>query len=263
MKFVESPFCIKDNLSVCLIDGRVSDEIEKNLNDMGIEVIKTPKCEDVYEAISYHPDIQFFNCGEGKIIVAPNLYEKYEKIIDKIYYKTKNKNLEKIKIIKGEKNIEKKYPNDIPYNVCVVGKYAIHNFEYTDGEVLKFIEEKNLKKIDIKQGYAKCSICVVDEKSIITSDKGIAEKIKNSDADIECLLINEGNIDLFEMNYGFIGGCSGLLSQKEIGFLGKIENHPNFERIKKFLDERNIKIVSLSNKKLIDLGSIIPIICSE
>lgn len=261
MKFAESPFCIKNNLKICLVDGRVSDEIENNLNDIGVEVIKTQKCEDVYEAISYHPDIQFFNCGDGKIIVAPNLYEKYEKIIEEIYSKTKNKNLSKVKIIKGEKNIGKKYPNDILYNVCVVGKYAIHNFEYTDREVLKFIEEKNLEKINIKQGYAKCSICVVDEKSIITSDRGIVEKIKNSGADIECLLINEGNIDLFDMNYGFIGGCSGLLSKKELGFLGKIENHPDFEIIKKFLDERHIKIVSLSDEKLIDLGSIIPIVC--
>ncbi len=67
---------------------------------------------------------------------------------------------------------------------------------------------------------------------------------------------------MFDMNYGFIGGCSGLLSknENEIGFLGDIEKHPNFEEIRDFLAKRGKKVVSLSNKKLIDLGSIIPIL---
>lgn len=250
MKFVESPFCFNGKLKTCIVDGRITDELEKNLLDRDIRIMKTPKCEDVYKAISHHPDIQFFNCGRGKIIVCPNLYEEYVDILSDF----------NIDIIKGEKIISKKYPNDIAYNVCVVGKYAIHNFNYTDEVVLKEIDDCGYEKINIKQGYAKCSICVVDDKSIITSDRGIFEEINNSNEDIDCLLIQEGNIDLFDMNYGFIGGCSGLLSKNEIGFLGDIEKHPNFEEIKDFLAKRGKKVVSLSNEKLIDLGSIIPIL---
>ncbi len=164
MKFVESPFCFNGKLKTCIVDGRITDELEKNLLDRDIRIMKTPKCEDVYKAISHHPDIQFFNCGRGKIIVCPNLYEEYvdilsdfnidiikgEKIISKISHHPDIQffncgrgkiivcpNLYEeyvdilsdfnIDIIKGEKIISKKYPNDIAYNVCVVGKYAIHN----------------------------------------------------------------------------------------------------------------------------------------
>ena len=253
MKFAESPFCFNGKLKTCIVDGRITDELEKSLLDRDIRLIKTPKCQDVYNAISYHPDIQFFNCGNGKIIVCPNLYDKYVDILSDF----------NIDIIKGKKSISKKYPEDIAYNVCVVGKYAIHNFRYTDEVVLREIDECRYERINIKQGYAKCSICVVDDKSIITADRGIVEAIKSCEADIDCLLIQDGNIDLFDMNYGFIGGCSGLLSTKEVGFLGNLEKHPDFEEIKKFLEERGKIAISLSNEKLLDLGSIIPIEVEE
>ena len=262
MKFVESPFCFEGKLKTCIVDGRIKDELEKSLLDRDIRVIKTPKCKDVYDAISYHPDIQFFNCGNGKIIVAPNLYESYIEILNKFYSSEEGYEIENIKIdlIKGDKPLSKKYPDDIAYNVCIVGKYALHNFEYTDKEVLKYLDENEFERINIKQGYSKCSICVVDDKSIITADKGIVDSIEKSGADIDYLLIEQGNIDLFDMNFGFIGGCTGILSDSEVGFLGKVENHPDFEKIKEFLNKYGKRYVSLSKEKLIDLGSIIPIV---
>lgn len=249
MEYVKNSFYVDKKISTCIIDGRVSENIESYLNEIGIKTIKTPKCLEVYDAISYHPDIQFFNCGNGKIIVSPNVYEEYLEIL-KDY---------KLEIIKGERKLNKKYPKDIAYNVCIVGKYAIHNFKYTDDKVLKYIEEKGYEKINVNQGYSKCSICVVDNNSIITSDKGIVNSIKESGACIECLLIENGDIDLFDMDFGFIGGCSGNISKKEIAFLGNIEKHSDFRIIKEFLERKNKKIVSLSKNKLIDLGSIIPI----
>lgn len=59
MKFVESPFCFDGKLKVCIVDGRITNELENRLLDRGIKLIKTPKCRNVYDAISYHPDIQF------------------------------------------------------------------------------------------------------------------------------------------------------------------------------------------------------------
>lgn len=249
MEYVKKSFCVDKKISLCIIDRRLPKDIEKNIKEKNIEIIKTPKSEDVYNAISYHPDIQFFNCGEGKIIVSPNVYDKYLEILKEY----------NIDIIKGEKILSKKYPKDIAYNVCIVGKYAIHNFKYTDNKVLEYIEEKGFEKINIKQGYSKCSICVVDDSSIITSDKGIINSIKDSGADIDCLLIENGSIDLFDMNFGFIGGCSGNISDKEIAFLGNIKKHPDYIKIKDFLESKNKSVVSLSENKLIDLGSIIPI----
>lgn len=61
MKFAESPFCFEGKLKTCIVDGRIEDELEKSLLDRDIRVIKTPKCKDIYDAISYHPDLSLIH----------------------------------------------------------------------------------------------------------------------------------------------------------------------------------------------------------
>lgn len=46
--------------------------------------------------------------------------------------------------------------------------------------------------------------------------------MKNTE--IECLLIEKGHINLFEMNYGFIGGCTGLISKDKLAFVEMLKN---------------------------------------
>ena len=124
-------------------------------------------------------------------------------------------------------------------------------------DILEYINKKDLVKINIKQGYSKCSICIVDENSIITSDKGIYKSVK--EYGIDCLLISSGNINLLELDSGFIGGCTGFISKNKIGFFGDIKKHPDYESIKKFIKSKNKEIVILSKENLLDLGSIIPL----
>lgn len=73
------------------------------------------------------------------------------------------------------------------------------------------------------------------------------------------MLITPGHIDLFDLNYGFIGGCTGFISKNEIAFLGDVSKHPDYEKINMFIKSKGKKIVNLSNEKLLDLGSIIPL----
>jgi len=247
MNYSSSPFIPQSDVGLILVDKRIPRDMEYQLKEINIDIIKTCQCKDVYEAIQYHPDICICHLGKGDIVVAPNVYNYY---IEKL--KPYNFN-----IIKGTEYIENKYPYNIQYNVAILGKYAIHNFQYTEKNILDYINNNKMIKINVKQGYSKCSICIVDENSIITSDEGIySEVIKH---DINCLLIEKGNIDLFNMNYGFIGGCSGLISRDNICFFGDISKHPNYIEIKEFLYTRNIKITYLGNETLLDLGSIIPL----
>ena len=62
------------------------------------------------------------------------------------------------------------------------------------------------------------------------------------------------------MDYGFIGGCSGLISNDTIVFFGNIEKHPDYDKIKVFVNSKNKTILSLSNENLLDLGSLIPLL---
>ena len=61
------------------------------------------------------------------------------------------------------------YPGDVIYNGCSTGKYFIHNLKYTDEELMKRVRALGLIPVDVKQGYARCSITPVDEESILRS----------------------------------------------------------------------------------------------
>ena len=219
----------------------------KNLNDINVNIIKSEKCKETYEAISYHPDINLIKLNDENILVSPNLYDYYNEVLSPLGFN----------ISSGDSIIKNKYPYNVAYNAIIIGNKAIHNFNYTDKKLLQFIEENNFTKIHVKQGYCKCSTCIVDENSLITSDEGIyKEVIKHN---IDCLLIESGHINLFELNYGFIGGCSGLISEDTLAFFGDISKHPNYLEIKNFVRSKNKKILSLSKEKLLDLGSLIPL----
>ena len=158
------------------------------------------------------------------------------------------------KLFKGDlRKIGKKYPKDIIYNAVVVGKYFIHNLNYTDPELIKTADKLNLIKISVNQGYTKCNVLPVGDSAIITSDKGI-EKICRGILDV--LLIEKGHILLPGMNYGFIGGCSGEICN-EIIFNGNLEKHPDFNKIIKFIEKRGKRAKWFTNYPLTDIGSIL------
>lgn len=248
MKFVKSSFIPDKKINLALVDSRITKEMIISLNKLNIYLIKSTKCEETYNAISCHPDINLIKLQNNDILVSPNVYDYYNKTLSPLGFN----------VIKGESIIEKKYPNNVAYNAAILGNKVIHNFNFTDKKLLSYIEENKFKKIHVNQGYCKCSICIVDENSIITSDEGIYNEVINHN--IDCLLIEKNHIDLFELNYGFIGGCSGLISKDTLAFFGDISKHPNFNEIKSFLESKNKKFISLSTEKLLDLGSLIPLI---
>lgn len=249
MKFVKQPFIVDGPLSIALVDKRITSNMEDTLRDLGIKVLKTTECSNTYNSIKYHPDIILCKLYDNNVVVAPNVYDYFFKILGNYNFN----------VIKGNSVIENKYPNNIYYNIAIFGKYAIHNFKYTDPKILEFLEVNNIQKIHVKQGYSKCSICIVDDNSIITSDNGIFKACLSYN--IDCLLIRKGFIDLFDMSYGFIGGCSGIISNDTIAFYGDITRHPDYEKILTFITSKNKKLICLSGENLLDLGSIIPLCC--
>ena len=182
-----------------IVAGNINKKSIEKLKELYLDIFQTQKCVDVYDEISYHPDIQTF-VNNNKIIISPNMYDLYKENIQN----------EKILVYKGDSYLSLKYPQDIMYNACIVGKYFIHNLKYTDKKVLEYIENERYKIININQGYSKCSISVVDENSIITSDRGIEKELSKY---LDVLYIDpEKNIKLGNMQ-GFIGGATGLINE--------------------------------------------------
>ncbi|KPU26663.1 hypothetical protein TR13x_09230 [Caloranaerobacter sp. TR13] len=244
----KNPFIPIQKAKAVIIDGSVSEKVINTLTELDIHVIKTVKCEEVYDAISYHPDIVIHPIDYQTLIIAPNVYD---------YYKDMLKNTH-LKLIKGERKLKRNYPENIAYNVARVSRYAIHNFKYTDEKLKYYLEKLGIEFINVKQGYSKCSTCIVSDNAIITSDPSIYKECNKYS--IDTLFINSGYIDLPGLDYGFIGGATGFISDIQLAFTGEYQHHPNFLDINVFLKKYGKKPVILSNKKIIDIGSIIPLV---
>lgn len=244
-QYLQKPNLPSSKISLAVADGRIPLEIEKNLFDLGVRIIKTKKVTSLYDAISYHPDIVINYLGGNEIVVAPNIHNSTVYSLE----------AEGFKILVGKKEVSRQYPLDIAYNAAIFGQYAVCNKKHTDEILLENFWKKGLKILDVKQGYAKCSICIIDEDIIVTSDSGIHNIL--SENNVKSLLITPGHIELFQMNYGFIGGASGKISSSEIGFLGDIRLHPSYNNIVKFLSKYGKIPVNLSKNKLVDLGTLV------
>jgi len=240
-----NPFIPIHKSDIAIVDGRVSQEILCNLKKLNLEVILTCKCEELYEAISYHPDIVLHPINRNTLIVAPNVYDYYCDVLSHTG----------INLIKGEKKLERNYPNNVAYNVARVGDYMLHNLKYTDEKLKFYLHKENVEFINVKQGYTKCSISIINNKAIITSDPSIyKESIK---LNLDTLFIDKGFIELPGLEYGFIGGATGLLSPNKLMITGSFDDHPDKNKINLFMEKYGVSPIILSNKKIIDMGSII------
>lgn len=248
LRFLEEPFIPKSKVKLMLIDGRASEDILDKLSSFGIDFILTQKNPNVSESVSYHPDIQVYPLGNGSFISCP----------ESLNYLSEKLSQYRCEIIPGETSLKSNYPVDAAYNVARIGKLCLHNFKYTEPLILKEIENKSFQKVNIKQGYSKCSTAILNDSAIITSDNGIHKAaLKNG---IDSLLISPGHINLPGESYGFIGGCSGLIAPDIFAVTGCLDKHPDYKAIVKFIGKQQLELVFLSSKEPIDLGSLIPVL---
>ncbi|VYU08967.1 hypothetical protein [Clostridium tertium] len=229
---------------ICFVDYRISNTEEKSLKYLGANIIKVPPCDNLYEAIKGHVDIQLniINKKKKEIIIHKGISNTFKNELIK----------NNINFIESEKSLGLKYPNNIFLNALVLENYFIHNLKYSDEILLK--TQSNKISINVNQGYTKCSSLVVNEKSIITNDTGIYNSLLKYDFDI--LLIPPGDIVLEGFEYGFIGGTGGLIDSSTMAFFGSLENYKYGKEVENFLKKHNVNPINLSNGKLYDRGSL-------
>lgn len=238
--FIKIPNLPSKKITSVLVDFRTNINSIKKLNSLGIRVYTTKRHPELYEAVSGHPDMTIHHLGGNKFVVAPDFQDVLSEIPN-------------IEIIVGKSELNSLYPYDIAYNAARVGNFLIHNFKYTDKLILENTEE--LIKIDVKQGYSKCSVCIVCENAIITSDIGIAKKCDNFGIDV--LHVDDSDIVLRGVSHGFIGGSCGLISHNTLAINGNLKYHKNYEEILDFCNKYKVEILELHNGLIKDIGSLI------
>lgn len=239
--YFEKPNLPDRPVKCVIVDRRADGETVETLEQLGIDVIPSAKTAGAYEAVKTHPDITICHIGGARFVVSPDTYEYYKSV------------LPGAEIIKGSSDIGGKYPYDVPYNCAAIGGRLICSVKYAAAEIKNAFE--NI--IDIKQGYAKCSICAVAENAVITADKGAAEKCRAAGMDV--LEITPGHIELTGMDSGFIGGSCGLIARGVLAVNGELCTHPDGERIKAFCERHGVSVGELKSGAICDIGSILPV----
>lgn len=242
--YIETPNLPQNSVDTVIISGELSERCEYRLNEFGVSCIRTARNAALYDAVAYHADMVMYHAGGSKIICEPEF-------ICAVYGLTPILN-----ICSGNR-LSDKYPYDIAYNAARVGNYLICNKRYTHQQIIKDCTDKGITIINVKQGYAKCNVCIIDENSIITSDNGIALAAKSYGLDV--LLTDDNDISLKGLNHGFFGGASGKIAPDKLAVNGNIKYHKNHKEIMKFANTRGIEIISLSDNMIEDIGSILPL----
>lgn len=229
---------------LCFIDYRTDIYERETLENHGFNCISIPKYKDLYPAIDGHVDIQLniLNKTTKEVIIHKNMDENFKSILS-------NNN---ISFIETTSSLSSSYPGDIIINSLILKDYFVHNLKFTDKNLLKSQSNKIL--IDVKQGYTKCSCLPISEKALITNDIGISKSLTRHGFDI--LLLPPGDISLPGVNYGFIGGTGGMISEDILALFGDLKYYAYGKEFKDFLFKHNVKPLYLSNGRLNDRGSL-------
>ncbi len=204
--------------------------------------IRPPLLDSLDERIRHHSDITVCHLGGKRFVTAKNTFEYYVNV------------LHGAEVICGESEVKSPYPYEAAYCAAVFSRFAVANEKITD-RVLLDILKSEFTFINVRQGYAKCSICPIADGAAITDDVGIYKKLSDY---MDVLLIKKGFVRLKGYDSGFIGGAAGLTGPGKLLFCGSLEKSPDRERIYEFLSEHSVKAFEKEGE-LYDIGSVISI----
>ena len=230
-------------LMLAFLSSNSPEILTKTLSQRGIPVVTLPPFSLLQKPVASHADMLLLACEKTLFVHKDYAFSSSEAL--------KNAFGDTVFI---DEPISSEYPHDILLNIAIVGGEVFANVNFASKTVLSFLEKQGKRIHNVKQGYAHCSTCIVNDKAIITADVGIANAAQK--AGIDVLKISSGNISLSGYDHGFIGGASGYDS-KHVYFCGSLEFHPDGESIKSFCQKHGKIVVELSSSPLVDVGGIL------
>lgn len=248
MRFVETP-----NLPVCastvIIGEKYCNILQNGVGKLGINILSMPDNPYVDDRLSGHADLSVLHLGGNRLLLAPYLKgSSFSRQLEDRGFEIKFASIEQSAL----------YPNDAQMNVCILGNKVICNPKASPDTIVKCLAIGDRAiQINSRQGYSRCSVCVVSNNAIITADEGICRSAEAHGVDV--LKIRPGYIDLPGFDYGFIGGASFKISDTKLAFTGRLDKHPDAERIIDFASLHNVDIVYITDNPAFDIGGAVPI----
>lgn len=221
------------------------DALSHSLKALGAEVINV-KADSTFEACeSNHPDMHIHHLGDKKVL----LYREDE-------YLCKEFQQRGFEVLYAAEKKQGKYPKSAALNACRIGNILLCNEKALDKNLCLYAEQNGIEIVSCRQGYARCSTCVVSENAVITSDTSVAKALKGR---VDLLEISKGQIKLGNTYDGFIGGCSSMIDKNTLAFFGDITRHSDYINIRSFLEDHSVSALSIGSGPLTDVGTFIPL----
>ena len=221
-----------------LISNRVSIGMRKYLESRYAETFLLPPNPNLPENISFHTDLSCFY-GSRTLICSPYLENYLQGRLP-------------CPVACGGKEPSAGYLNEIAYNAAAVGKFLFCHEKYTDMAIINLAKKNHLTILATKQGYAKCSIAVVNGNAIITADPDIANRA--AAAGIRTLITTNTGVCLPGYTNGFLGGASVKINNT-LFFTGNLKKHRDFHKIMAFCEQENTGVDFYEKEPLFDFGS--------
>lgn len=224
-----------------IIDASAYADTKEILNNYGFNVVETLKIPQINDSTATHPDMQFLYFGSNFALTVDQCYDYYKNSFPDLNFKSIG-------------SVYSPYPYDSLLNVTIVGDYCFATKKQWE-TINRFID---LKPIIIKQGYSKCNICILNNKAIITSDKGIASEAPKNH--LKAYFLPSDEIALSGYKNGFWGGCCGLIDNNKLLFNGDITALNCYNDLIDILEKEKIEPIYHRAGELRDIGSILTVI---
>lgn len=235
---------------ICIVSSKAPSPIIKRLESFGYQIILLPILKGLNSKEGHHADMQLCRVSGKEIVYAPGVNPDILNAIEKRGFI----------LIEGNTVLQRRYPDNIAYNVLVADTIFFHNTKYTDSTLIKKMRDRGLTPVLTKQGYAACSSCAISTKSgktiILTGDLGIEKVCQENKIEVMFCRGAE-NIRLLGYNHGFVGGCCGR-DDDILYTCGSIEQtFSNGYEIIQRLDDSGIHVVNLWGGRLRDVGGML------
>ena len=126
-------------------DCRLDPRAAQKLRELGHTPIPCPPHPMLDTAVSSHPDLLLF-ITDASILT----HADYVCALDSA-----------LPVQSIPEQLGQKYPHDVLLDAALVGKYLVCLPDATSAAVLAYAKEKGATVLPVRQGYAKCNLCIV------------------------------------------------------------------------------------------------------
>lgn len=225
----------------CVISQEVPSAMQEELRKSFDDVLLLPPDSDLAKPVRCHPDM-IFVALDGRMFLSRRYYDENAAVINKITQ------LGGLEVSPTDVLRNKRYPNDVAFNIAVWHDAVICRPDVTCPALLSFAEKRGYHVVPVKQGYTGCS-CLATDTAVLTFDRGIADILEHSG--IPVLLLDGGGVSLPGYDCGFLGGATGF-HDGTIYLYGSADTLPCSAELK----SAGYPIVSLSQGIVTDYGGI-------